>query len=78
MGEGRHLSIALVNCVGNLGGFVGPFVLGWLHDALGPPCPAGTASCVAQWGWGAVVLASGMLVCTLATAAGALGTGVVR
>ena len=28
-------SIALVNSVGNLGGFAGTFVLGYLHDALG-------------------------------------------
>jgi ACS family tartrate transporter-like MFS transporter len=27
--------IALVNSVGNLGGFVGPFVVGWIRDATG-------------------------------------------
>jgi ACS family tartrate transporter-like MFS transporter len=27
--------IALINAIGNLGGFVGPFVLGWLKDATG-------------------------------------------
>ena len=27
--------IALINSVGNLGGFVGPYVLGWLKDATG-------------------------------------------
>ena len=75
-GEGRHISIAIVNCVGNLGGFVGPFVLGWLHDALGPRCPVGTHECVSEWGWGAVVLASSLLLCTLATAVGVRLTGI--
>jgi cyanate permease len=27
--------IALVNSVGNLGGFVGPFLVGWIRDATG-------------------------------------------
>ena len=75
-GDGRHISIAIVNCVGNLGGFVGPFVLGWLHDALGPRCPVGTHECVSEWGWGAVVLASSLLLCTLATAVGVRLTGI--
>ena len=78
-GEGRHISIAIVNCVGNLGGFVGPFVLGWLHDALGPRCPVGTShECVSEWGWGAVVLASSLLLCTVATAVGVRLTGIAR
>ena len=34
----RACSVAVVNSLGNLGGFVGPFVLGYLHDALGPRC----------------------------------------
>ena len=75
-GEGRHISIAIVNCVGNLGGFVGPFVLGWLHDALGPRCPVGTHECVSEWGWGVVVLASSLLLCTVATAVGVRLTGI--
>ena len=76
--EAPHVSIAVVNCIGNLGGFVGPFVLGWLHDQLGPPCPAGEAACVGEWGWGSVVLASGLLFITAATAVGAHYTGVAR
>lgn len=76
--ETPHISIAFVNCIGNLGGFVGPFVLGWLHDQLGPPCPAGETACVGQWGWGSVVLASGLLVLTCATAVAAHYTGVAR
>jgi nitrate/nitrite transporter NarK len=31
--------IALVNSIGNLGGFVGPYLLGWLTDATGAPRP---------------------------------------
>jgi nitrate/nitrite transporter NarK len=68
----RHVSIAVVNCIGNLGGFVGPVVLGALHDRLGPACPAGIPTCVEQWGWGCVVLAGGMIVGTCATAVAAL------
>jgi nitrate/nitrite transporter NarK len=29
--------IALVNSIGNLGGFVGPFLVGWLTDTTGAP-----------------------------------------
>ncbi len=28
-------SIGLINSLGNLGGFVGPFVLGWMKDNMG-------------------------------------------
>ena len=35
----RALSIAFVNAVGNLGGFVGPYVLAAFKASLGPPCP---------------------------------------
>lgn len=76
--ETPHISIAVVNCIGNLGGFVGPFVLGWLHDQLGPPCPAGEHACVGEWGWGSVVLASSLLVLTGATAVAAHYTGIAR
>ena len=27
--------IALVNCIGNLGGFVGPYAVGWIKDSTG-------------------------------------------
>ena len=27
--------IAMINCIGNLGGFVGPFMVGWIKDATG-------------------------------------------
>ena len=28
-------SIALINAVGNLGGYVGPFIVGWIKDSTG-------------------------------------------
>ena len=31
-------SIAFINSLGNLGGFVGPYLMGWAHDTLGPRC----------------------------------------
>ena len=37
--ELRALSIAFVNAIGNLGGFVGPYSLAMLKTHLGPPCP---------------------------------------
>ena len=35
----RATSIAFINSLANLGGFVGPYVVGSVHDALGPSCP---------------------------------------
>lgn len=32
-GSAAAAGIALINSIGNLGGFVGPYVIGWLHDA---------------------------------------------
>ena len=37
--EIRGASIAVVNSIGNIGGFAGPFLLGALKSRLGPPCP---------------------------------------
>jgi ACS family tartrate transporter-like MFS transporter len=34
-GTATAAGIALVNSVGNVGGFVGPYVIGWLKDATG-------------------------------------------
>lgn len=34
-GTAAAAGIALINAVGNLGGFVGPWVMGWLRDATG-------------------------------------------
>lgn len=34
-GDGAAAGIAFINAVGNLGGFLGPFVMGWMKDATG-------------------------------------------
>lgn len=34
-GAGAASGIALINSVGNLGGFTGPYLMGWLRDAVG-------------------------------------------
>jgi ACS family tartrate transporter-like MFS transporter len=34
-GPGAAAGIALINSIGNLGGFIGPFVIGWLKDKWG-------------------------------------------
>jgi len=34
-GAGAAAGIGLINSVGNLGGFVGPYVMGWMQDASG-------------------------------------------
>jgi MFS transporter, ACS family, tartrate transporter len=52
-------AIALINALGNIGGFVGPFVIGWIKDSTG------------QFSYGLVVIACG----TLLTAATALLIG---
>ena len=62
-------SIALVNSVGNLGGFVGPVILGALHDtksaaSLCAPAPSG---CTAQWGGGVLALGAALALLTAAT-----------
>ena len=54
-GAGAAAGIALVNSVGNVGGFVGPYVLGWLKDATGSYA-AGLAAI------GAVLACGGALV----------------
>ena len=45
--ELRGCSIAVVNSIGNLGGFLGPFMLGAMHDAA-PSAPCG--KCLARSG----------------------------
>ncbi|MCO8646788.1 MFS transporter, partial [Burkholderia multivorans] len=34
-GAGAAAGIAMINSIGNLGGFVGPFAIGWLKQATG-------------------------------------------
>ena len=59
------VSIALVNALGNLGGFIGPTLVGSLHDSAalsaavcggGGATRGASASCFAQWGLGTVSL----------------------
>ena len=63
--ELQACSIALVNSVGNLGGFVGPALLGAAHDYERNWFKSGGTS---QWGAGVAVLGSISLGVTLATA----------
>jgi len=63
--ELQACSIALVNSVGNLGGFVGPALLGAAHDYERNWFKSGGTS---QWGAGIAVLGSISLGVTLATA----------
>jgi len=34
-GSGAAVGIALINSIGNLGGFVGPYAIGWLKTRTG-------------------------------------------
>jgi sugar phosphate permease len=67
----RGCSIAVVNSVGNLGGFVGPFVLGAVHDAVDASavCGKGRGQCMAQWGLGMVAVGCTTTFTIVATAA---------
>ena len=49
-GTAAAAGIALINAIGNLGGFVGPSVMGWLRDTTG------------GYGGGMLVLAAGLIV----------------
>ena len=60
-------SIAIVNSVGNLGGFAGPFVLGTVHDAVGNICGETTQQCTAQWGYGTSLVGGAFALSTLGT-----------
>jgi MFS transporter, ACS family, tartrate transporter len=42
-------AIALINALGNIGGFGGPFVIGWIKDATG------------SFAWGLVAVGTGVL-----------------
>ena len=66
-------SIALVNAIGNLGGFIGPSLLGALHDnaplaarVCAPPrgLEPGGGRCFAQWGAGTAAIGLVLLATT--------------
>ncbi len=66
------VSIALVNSVGNLGGFVGPSALGWIHDyTSASACPrharAAGVGCIARWAPGVATLGVLSALITLMT-----------
>ena len=55
----QPVSIALVNSIGNIGGFLGPFALGWMHDHASGAAPCerpGAAGCTARWSSGAACI----------------------
>ena len=63
------ISIASVNSIGNLGGFIGPALLGTLHDASKSVCEG----CTAQWGVGVFTLGVCFLGMTWATGGSSVG-----
>lgn len=61
------VSIALINSFGNLGGFAGTFVLGFLHDALSGSADASLGG-VGDWAPGTAVIGLVFLLVTCASA----------
>ncbi len=60
-GTAAAAAIALINSIGNLAGFAGPYVTGALHDATG-------SDKLGMWAVGAMMLMSGLLVIVLRAA----------
>jgi nitrate/nitrite transporter NarK len=48
-------AIALINALGNIGGFAGPFAIGWIKQATG------------SFTWGLVAVAAGVLLTGIGT-----------
>ena len=71
------ISIAVINTFGQLGGLLGPYLFGLLHDSS-QACPAVTPSCPAEWGAPLVVLYGGTFALTTATGLAALALGFAR
>lgn len=63
----RGASISLVNALGNLGGFVGPYLLGALRRTLGPACPPERPDCVGEWSYGFLLTMALLLLLTAGT-----------
>jgi ACS family tartrate transporter-like MFS transporter len=63
-GAAAAASIGAINCIGNLGGFVGPYVLGALSDSNGGSFTAG------MWVLAATALLAGVLILLVRTAPG--------
>nr|MCH9734376.1 MFS transporter [Actinomycetes bacterium] len=60
-GTAAAAAIALINSIGNLAGFAGPYVTGALHDATG-------SDKLGLWAVGAMMMLSGVLVIVLRAA----------
>ncbi len=60
-GTAAAAAIALINSIGNLAGFAGPYVTGALHDATG-------SDKLGMWAVGAMMMVSGLLVIVLRAA----------
>jgi len=60
-GTAAAAAIALINSIGNLAGFAGPYVTGALHDATG-------SDKLGMWAVGAMMILSGLLVIVLRAA----------
>jgi ACS family tartrate transporter-like MFS transporter len=54
-GAGAAAGIAMINSIGNLGGFAGPFVIGWLKDKYG------------SYGWGLYWVAGTLAISAVVT-----------
>ena len=57
-GTAAAAGIALINSVGNLGGFFGPSVMGWLRGVTGRIRPG-------SWSWPASLVVEAVLVMSL-------------
>jgi MFS family permease len=62
-GDGAAAGIAFINAVGNLGGFSGPYLMGWIRDASG-------AYAIGLRVLSAAAVLSGVLVLTIARRSG--------
>ncbi len=52
-------AIALINAIGNVGGFIGPYLIGWLKDATGAFAPGLYVAAIGALATGAIALVIG-------------------
>jgi len=72
------VSIGFVNTFGQLGGLIGPWAFGVLHDSASPPCPAEAPACPASWGLPLVATAIVGLLITVSTGIAAVRSGFAK
>ena len=65
-GEYAATNLAIVNAFGNIGGFIGPSMVGIVHDQVGPLCGVGE-KCAEQWGWGMLGVGATFTMVTVMT-----------